>query len=216
VLVRLEVLLDRMARRFTVSEADVSSPRGAIDWRRYACERLPVARVGEVLCRYPDLREDEELRAAVHHVLQHHRAALSAQRGAGVVVLALIATRERLIARVAGAAPLDFDPIPGPYSPWHRETAMVVPRRTCRWQRFVVVGLLVAWTSLSPRGAAADIWAQTAVRLYHGDELLPLETNPTIYNRARRYQQLSSATSCSRSRNHGPGHRRDGPTQACT
>jgi hypothetical protein len=108
---------------FTVTEADLPAPKGALDWGVYATQRLPYARALAVPCRFPDLRDDEDLRAAVHHVLREHRNALLAQRSASVVVLQLLALCEALLAKVAGTPPADPG-MPsssgGGGSPWSR------------------------------------------------------------------------------------------------
>jgi hypothetical protein len=105
VLRRLEELLQRLSRRFIVAQADLPAPRGAVDWSGYAQSRLPVGRALEVPCIFPDLRDDEELRAAIHHVLRRHREALLSQRTAGVVVLQLLALCDTLLAKVASTPP---------------------------------------------------------------------------------------------------------------
>jgi hypothetical protein len=70
VLLRLRALLDRLERRFEFSEADCPAPRGSIRWSEYATERLPFARFLSVPCRFPDLRDDQELKAAIHFTLR--------------------------------------------------------------------------------------------------------------------------------------------------
>jgi len=66
VLQRLERLLEVSARRFTTTRADRSAPHGQVDWAEYALRRLPVGRALHVPCEFPDLRDDEVLRAAWH------------------------------------------------------------------------------------------------------------------------------------------------------
>ncbi|HQF88680.1 MAG TPA: hypothetical protein PLN26_15775 [Acidobacteriota bacterium] len=105
VLVRLRRLLDRLARRFTVVEADRPAPKGTVDWPVYATRRLPAGTPQRVPCRFPDLRNDEELRAAVHYVLREHHGSLRAQRAGGLVVYRLLALCEELLQRVAGTPP---------------------------------------------------------------------------------------------------------------
>lgn len=105
ILRRLEELLRRLTRRFTVTAAELPAPRGAVDWAGYAQCSLPVGRALEVPCTFPDLRDDEELHSAIHHVLRRHREALLSQRGAGVVVLQLLALCDTLLAKVAHTPP---------------------------------------------------------------------------------------------------------------
>lgn len=105
VLARVERLLDRLSRRFETVEADLEAPKGAVNWTRYATERIPFGRALAVPCRFPDLRDDGELLSAAHFVLRQHQGALLGQRHAGVVVLQLLAICERLLQRLQGVPP---------------------------------------------------------------------------------------------------------------
>ena len=104
VLTRLRALLDSLQRRFVVSEADLHAPRGQVDWQRYACSRFAVGRALEVPCRFPDLRDDEQLRGAIHWVVRRHRDALLGQLAAGLVVRRLLELCAQLLARLSGSA----------------------------------------------------------------------------------------------------------------
>lgn len=105
VLHRLEQLLASTARRFVTVEEDRLAPRGAVDWQRYALTKVTSARMLEVPCRFPDLRDDEELRSAIHWTVRRQRDALLAAPAAGRVVNELVRLAERLIARLAGSPP---------------------------------------------------------------------------------------------------------------
>jgi len=105
VLHRLEQLLDATARRFVTVQEDRLAPRGAVDWPRYAVEKVSRARMLEVPCSFPDLRDDEELRSAIHWTVRRQREALLAAPAGGLVVRKLVALAERLIARLAGSPP---------------------------------------------------------------------------------------------------------------
>ncbi|MFO0649347.1 MAG: hypothetical protein U0326_24100 [Polyangiales bacterium] len=119
VLARVQALLDRLARRFTVTEADLSAPRGAVRWERYANERIAAGRATEVPCTFPDLRDDEDLRAAIHVTLRAQREALLSQRAAGAVVLQLLARCDELLARVRGTPPRP--PRSATFAAWKRQ-----------------------------------------------------------------------------------------------
>jgi hypothetical protein len=105
VLTRLRALIASMSRRFSMVEADLSAPRGQVDWQTYATARFAVGRALEVPSRFPDLRDDEPLRAAIHWVVRRHRDALLGQMAAGVVVRRLLELCDLLIARLRGTAP---------------------------------------------------------------------------------------------------------------
>ena len=117
VLRRLERLLDVTARRFASVEADLRAPRGAVDWAAYASRRLPHGRALDVPCRFPDLRDDELLRSAIHWTVRRHRDALQSA-GAGRIVRQLLALCDRLVARLAGAPPRP--PSARQRATWHR------------------------------------------------------------------------------------------------
>lgn len=105
VLHRLKRLLDATSRRFMVVEEDRLAPRGAVDWGTYATKRFPTGLALSVPCRYPDLRDDEELRAAIHFTVRRQRDALLAASYGGQVVRRLLALCEELIARLSGTPP---------------------------------------------------------------------------------------------------------------
>jgi len=118
VLVRLQRLLNAMQRRFQFVDADESAPRGSVRWGRYATVKVAHGRMLEVPCRYPDLRNDEELRSAIHWVVRRHKASLLSQSAAGVVVHSLIAICETLLSQLGDIPPR----VPGPNlrSSWQR------------------------------------------------------------------------------------------------
>lgn len=105
VLRRIESLLESMSRRFVVATADLSAPRGQVHWARYATTRFARGHALSVPCSFPDLRDDEELRSAIHWTVRRHRESLLSQTAAGIVVRELLTLCERLIARVAGTSP---------------------------------------------------------------------------------------------------------------
>lgn len=111
VLFRLRALLDRLERRFEFSEPDCPAPRGSVRWTEYATERLPSARFLNVPCRFPDLRDDRELKAAIHFTLRRQLIGLQGQRHAGVVVLRLIDLCLRLLEQVRQVAPKEPEPL---------------------------------------------------------------------------------------------------------
>lgn len=105
VLRRMQALLAAMQRRFVMAEADLHAPRGQVDWTTYAVARMTSGHMLSVPCRFPDLRDDEEMRSAVHWVVRQHRDALLGQSSAGRVVRALLEQCDELLARVVGTTP---------------------------------------------------------------------------------------------------------------
>jgi hypothetical protein len=110
ILGRLKSLLDSLQRRFTMTEADLRAPKGQVDWELYASQRLPLGHALEVPCRFPDLRDDEEIRSAIHWVVRRHRDALLGQAAVGLVVRRLLEICDLLLARLSGTSPR----LPGP------------------------------------------------------------------------------------------------------
>jgi hypothetical protein len=90
VLFRLRALLNRLDRRFELTSANLPAPRGTVNWQRYATEQIPRAQFLQVPCQFPDLRDDRELKAAIHFTLRKQLASLNTQRQAGSLVLRLI------------------------------------------------------------------------------------------------------------------------------
>jgi len=101
ILLRLQRLLDRLERRFDFTEEDLPAPRGQVQWSRYATEKLPRAQFLNVPCRFPDLRDDRELKSVIHYTLRKQLSSLQSQRTAGVMVLQLLALCQGLLERVS-------------------------------------------------------------------------------------------------------------------
>lgn len=120
VLTRMEALLDSLQRRFVVATADLRAPRGQVDWTAYATTRFATGRALSVPCSYPDLRDDDELRGAIHWVVRRHRDALLGQISAGLVVRRLLALCELLLARLSGSQPRM--PQPAQRGSWSRRS----------------------------------------------------------------------------------------------
>lgn len=100
VLLRLQKLLDRLDRSFEFSEDDLAAPRGQVNWARYATVNIPRAGFLNVPCRFPDLRDDRELKGAIHYTLRKQLSSLQSQRTAGVIVLQLLSLCQSLLEKV--------------------------------------------------------------------------------------------------------------------
>ena len=110
VLFRIEAMLRRLERRFEVTEEVRSAPRGSVDWTAYATRQITRARFLDVPCRFPDLRDDRNLKAAIRFTLQKQLASLAGQRTSGVFVLRLIEICNQLLENVRDVAPRIPDP----------------------------------------------------------------------------------------------------------
>lgn len=102
VLVRLQALLKDLQRRFVYVDTDSPAPKGSVDWGRYARNRLPVGRSLQVPVRYPDLREDEELRAGIAWVVRRHQDVLLSEPSGGMAVRKLLIICAELEAQLGG------------------------------------------------------------------------------------------------------------------
>ncbi len=100
VLFRIKELLDSLERRFEYTESELRAPRGSVNWSRYMTSCISAARFLDVPCRYPDLRDDREFKAAVHFTLRKQIASLESQRSAGAFVLHLINLCQSLLEQV--------------------------------------------------------------------------------------------------------------------
>lgn len=111
ILFRIKNLLERLERRFEFTETNLTAPRGTVNWARYAVEKIPIVDFLSVPCRYPDLRDDRELKSAIHFTLKKQLSSLESQRIAGIAVLQLIAICQSLIERVQGVPPKQASPL---------------------------------------------------------------------------------------------------------
>ena len=111
VLFRLKALLDQLERRFEIVREDRRAPRGSVDWTEYATRRITSGSFLAVPCRFPDLRDDRDLKAAIAFTLHKLRESLEGQRTGGVFVLQLIALAQKLLQRVADVPPKEPSPI---------------------------------------------------------------------------------------------------------
>lgn len=105
VLTRMLALLKSLQRRFVVASANLTAPRGQVDWERYASTRFAIGRALDVPCTFPDLQDDESLRSAICWVVRRHREALLGQASAGIVVHKLLELCDHLLGRLSGTAP---------------------------------------------------------------------------------------------------------------
>jgi 5-methylcytosine-specific restriction endonuclease McrBC regulatory subunit McrC len=116
ILVRLQVLLDSLTRRFESTTALRTAPRGRIDWSDYAQKQLPRGQFVSVPCTYPDLRDDRALKGAICFALERQLRALQGQVESGAFVHRLIELCEHLLMKVRGIAPVM--PPPGTFQQW--------------------------------------------------------------------------------------------------
>ncbi len=105
VLFRINKLLTRMERRFELIESDLNAPRGNINWPNYLRQKMPQAKFLQVPCRYPDLRDDRELKSAIHYTLNKQLNELQTQRHSGIAAIQLIEFCQELIAKVNDIPP---------------------------------------------------------------------------------------------------------------
>jgi hypothetical protein len=102
VLARLRALLARLDRRFELVQETCGAPRGSVQWEEYATRQVPRARLLEVPCRYPDLRDDRQLKGAIRLTLERQLRSLETQREQGAFVHRLILLGEQLLSDVRG------------------------------------------------------------------------------------------------------------------
>ena len=121
VLFRLKTLLAQLQRRFEIVAQERSSPRGTIDWNRYVRRQISRARFLDVPCRFPELQENQDLRAAIRFALEKQLRSLESQRIAGSFVRELIEMCRGLIDQVRDVAPRE--PLPTTFQAW-RQSAL--------------------------------------------------------------------------------------------
>lgn len=106
VIFRMRALVQNLDRRFEMISGELSAPRGSIAWEDYARRKISHGRMLEVPCRFPDLRDDKELKGAIRFTLQKQLGSLYEQRTAGSFVLDLIVLCQQLLSRVQDARAL--------------------------------------------------------------------------------------------------------------
>lgn len=106
ILPRLRAMLDQLARRFEIVETVRAAPHGQVNWESYVSEKLPLMKFLDVPCRYPDLRSNRELYAAIHYVLRKQLASLESQRHAGIIVIELMKICMILLRSVEDVSPM--------------------------------------------------------------------------------------------------------------
>jgi hypothetical protein len=100
ILFRIQAMLKRLERRFEYTEADMIAPRGTVNWSCYVTKKMSSANFLQVPCRYPDLRDDRELLAAIHFTLRKQLASLETQKSHGIAVVQLIVLCQSILERV--------------------------------------------------------------------------------------------------------------------
>jgi McrBC 5-methylcytosine restriction system component len=118
VLFRIKALLDQLDRRFEHTESDLPAPKGTVNWQKYAATRMSSARFLDVPCRFPDLRDDRELKATIHFTLRKQLSSLEGQRSGGMAVLQLIDICQLMLEKVRTFPPKQ--PVPGAINFWYR------------------------------------------------------------------------------------------------
>lgn len=121
VLFRLKGLLDQLERRFEIIAEQRSSPRGTVDWSRYLHKQISRARFLDVPCRFPELQENRDLRAAIRFALEKQLRSLESQHVNGSFVRELIEMCRGLIDQVRDVAPRE--PLPTTFQAW-RQSAL--------------------------------------------------------------------------------------------
>jgi hypothetical protein len=105
VFARLQALLARLDRRFELVQETCAAPRGSVQWEQYATRQVPHARLLDVPCRYPDLRDDREMKGAIRFTLERQMRSLETQREQGAFVHRLILVGEQLLSKVRAVPP---------------------------------------------------------------------------------------------------------------
>jgi len=114
VLARLKVLLERLERRFELTDQEQKAPKGSVRWQQYAVRNLSRGQFLSVPCTFPDLRDDRQLKGAIRFTIERQLQSLETQREQGAFVHRLIALAESLLLKVQAVparrpSPRDID-----------------------------------------------------------------------------------------------------------
>jgi len=115
---RIEKLLQHLHRKFDFQEQEISTPRGQVDWTKYALHKVGSFKMLEVPCRFPSLQYNEELKSAIHYTLLLHLHSLQTQGTSGAVVFRLINYCQDLIKKVVECQAMK--PPPTFFDRWNR------------------------------------------------------------------------------------------------
>jgi hypothetical protein len=107
---RIQILLKTLERRFEMTNEIRAAPRGRIDWPSYGRREISRLRFLSVPCRFPNLQDDQELKAAIRFTLEKQLGSLLTQRTAGLFVFRLIELCQRLLESVRDVAPREPTP----------------------------------------------------------------------------------------------------------
>jgi hypothetical protein len=143
VLARLRALLDRLERRFEMTEEQRPAPKGSVLWQRYATRNLTRGQFLSVPCVFPDLRDDRQLKGAIRFTIERQLRSLETQREQGAFVHRLIALAQSLLFKVRSFP--NYRPLPRQIETWLR--------RPLRSDAFVEGLQAIDWT-LEERGLA--------------------------------------------------------------
>jgi hypothetical protein len=112
----VELLLKTLQRRFELINEERSAPRGTVDWPNYARREISRSRFLNVPCRFPDLRDDRELKAAIRFTLEKQLSSLQGQQTSGLFVFRLMELCQHLLELVRNVAPIA--PAPAVFQRW--------------------------------------------------------------------------------------------------
>lgn len=102
---RIKLLLDNIHRDFDFSEADLLAPKGTVNWNTYVIKKLSSVKFLNIPCKFPDLKENNELKSAIHFTLRIILSSLQSQKTAGIFVAHLIEFCQVLLSRVNNTLP---------------------------------------------------------------------------------------------------------------
>jgi 5-methylcytosine-specific restriction endonuclease McrBC regulatory subunit McrC len=105
IIARVEALLKSLERRFELIEQERQAPRGTVDWSEYARRQIGRSRFLNVPCRFPDLRDDRVLKAAIRFTLEKQITSLQGQLGSGLFVFKLVEICQRMMESVRDVSP---------------------------------------------------------------------------------------------------------------
>jgi hypothetical protein len=102
---RIQLMLDQINRNFSFTEADLVAPKGTVNWNQYASRRLSSFKLLDIPCKFPDLKDNDDLKSGIHYTLKIILSSLQSQRTAGIFVLQLIELCQYLILKVNAVMP---------------------------------------------------------------------------------------------------------------
>lgn len=106
IIMRIELMLKDVARKYEPRREILRTPRGRIDWGRYASVQVPSLRLLDIPCEFSELSDHRVLLGVVHHTVKKVYDELVGLVNDSAVVPGLLDRAKKILQRVAPYMPV--------------------------------------------------------------------------------------------------------------